>query len=162
MHYVIGFFSIFLKTTLFSPHYFLQSIMHNISIVIMHVTVSVVAMYVAVSSSNFIFLCLTGTHFSQFAFHHFYKYSSKIQILCWQKLYINQLKVIQYFCFPNRPIQGGDMLGFQKGGNLRKGGVGLEKGGMTLITNYVKLKNLVLQQQQHCSLLKHIMGQVEE
>ena len=39
--------------------------MHMIvSFVIMHVTVPVVAMYVTVSSSNFIFLCLTDTHFS--------------------------------------------------------------------------------------------------
>ena len=36
----------------------------NISIVIMHATVPVVAMYVIVLSSNFIFLCLTDTHFS--------------------------------------------------------------------------------------------------
>ena len=65
MHYLIGFFSTFFKTPHFSPHYFLQCIMHmTISIVIMHVTVSVVAMYVAVSSSNSIFLCLTNTHFS--------------------------------------------------------------------------------------------------
>ena len=35
-----------------------------IEIVIMHVTVSAVAMYVTVSSSNFIFLCLTDTYFS--------------------------------------------------------------------------------------------------
>ena len=71
MHYLIGFFSTFLKTPHFSPHYFLQCIMHmTISIVIMHVTVSVVAMYVTVSSSNFIFLCLTPTfhslHFTTF------------------------------------------------------------------------------------------------
>ena len=42
----------------------------TISIVIMQVTVSVVATYVAVSSSNFIFLCLTptfhGLHFTTF------------------------------------------------------------------------------------------------
>ena len=36
----------------------------TISSVIMQVTVSAVAMYVAVSSSNFIFLSLTDTHFS--------------------------------------------------------------------------------------------------
>ena len=33
---------------------------------------------------------------------------------------------IQYFCFPNRPIKGGDILDFQKGGNLRKVGVDLQ------------------------------------
>ena len=62
----------------------------------MQPTVSVVAMYVTVSSSNFIFLSHTGTHFCEidqkasegikhfikFAFHHFSKYSSKIKILC--------------------------------------------------------------------------------
>ena len=36
----------------------------TISTVIMQVTVSVVAMYVTVSSSNFIFLSLDDTHFS--------------------------------------------------------------------------------------------------
>ena len=36
----------------------------TISIVLMQVTVSVVAMYVTVLSNNFIFLCLTDTHFS--------------------------------------------------------------------------------------------------
>ena len=35
---------------------------------------------------------------------------------------------IQYFCFPNRSIKGGDILDFQKGGNLRKVGVDLENG----------------------------------
>ena len=39
-------------------------------------------------------------------------------------------RVIQYFYFPERPMKGGDILDFQKGGNLRKGGgVDLEKGG---------------------------------
>ena len=43
----------------------LQCIMYmTISIVIMQVTASVEAMYLTVSSSNFIFLSLTGTHFS--------------------------------------------------------------------------------------------------
>ena len=62
----------------------------------MQVTVSVVAMYVTVSNSNFIFLSLTDAHFHEigqksserrrhyvkFAFHHFNKYSTKIKILC--------------------------------------------------------------------------------
>ena len=43
------------------------------------------------------------------------------------------IRVIQQFCFPDRPMKGGDILDFQKGGNLRKrrvggGGVDLEKG----------------------------------
>ena len=38
-------------------------------------------------------------------------------------------RVIQYFCFPDRPMKGGDILDFWKGGNLRKGRVDLEKGG---------------------------------
>ena len=37
---------------------------HDVSIVIIQVPVSVVAMYVTVSSSNFIFPYLTDTHFS--------------------------------------------------------------------------------------------------
>ena len=65
MHYLIGFFSTFLKTPYLSQHYFLECIMRmTISIVIMHVTVSVVAMYVTVSSSNFTFRSLIDTHFS--------------------------------------------------------------------------------------------------
>ena len=32
-------------------------------------------------------------------------------------------RVIQYFCFLDRTMKGGDILDFQKGGNLRKGGV---------------------------------------
>ena len=31
-------------------------------------------------------------------------------------------RVIQDFCFPNKPIKGGDILEFLRGGNLRKGG----------------------------------------
>ena len=38
-------------------------------------------------------------------------------------------RVIQYFRFPDRPMKGEDILDFQKQGNLRKGGVDLEKGG---------------------------------
>ena len=52
----------------------------TISTVIMQVTVSVVAMYVAVSSRNFIVLFLTIFH--KITFHHCSKYSSKIKILC--------------------------------------------------------------------------------
>ena len=41
-------------------------------------------------------------------------------------------RVIQYFCFPERPMKGRDILDFYKGGNLRKGGGGgnLEKEGV--------------------------------
>ena len=39
-------------------------------------------------------------------------------------------RVIQCFCFPERPMKGWDNLNFKKGGNLRKGGeVDLEKEG---------------------------------
>ena len=38
-------------------------------------------------------------------------------------------RVVQYFRFPDRPIKGGDILDFWKGGNLRKGGVDIEKEG---------------------------------
>ena len=32
-------------------------------------------------------------------------------------------RVIQYFCFPERPLKVGDILDFYIGGNLRKGGL---------------------------------------
>ena len=40
-------------------------------------------------------------------------------------------RVIKYFCFPDKPMKGGDILDFQKGGILEKkgGGADLEKGG---------------------------------
>ena len=45
--------------------------------------------------------------------------------------------MIQYFCFPDRSIKGGASWISRKGGILEKGGgVDLEKGGMTLLTNY--------------------------
>ena len=37
--------------------------------------------------------------------------------------------VPEYFCFPDRPLKGGGILDFYKEGNLRKGGLDLEKGG---------------------------------
>ena len=38
-------------------------------------------------------------------------------------------RVIQYICFPKRPMKDGDILDFQKEGILEKGGgVDLEKG----------------------------------
>ena len=37
--------------------------------------------------------------------------------------------VIQYFCFPDKPMKGGDILDFQKGGILEKGGLIQKKGG---------------------------------
>ena len=40
---------------------------------------------------------------------------------------------VPYFCFPDKPMKGGDILDFYKEGNLRKGGVDLEKEGMTLL-----------------------------
>ena len=38
-------------------------------------------------------------------------------------------RAIQYFGFSDRPTKGGDILDLEKGGNLSKGGVHLEKGG---------------------------------
>ena len=32
------------------------------------------------------------------------------------------LRIIQYFCFPDRPMKGGDILDFYKGVNIRKRG----------------------------------------
>ena len=43
-------------------------------------------------------------------------------------------RVPQYFCFPDKPIKVGHLGFLERGGgesNLRKGGVDLEKGGMT-------------------------------
>ena len=45
-------------------------------------------------------------------------------------------KSFQYFCFPDRPIKGGEILDYLKGGNLRKGRVDLGKGSMAVLTNY--------------------------
>ena len=46
-------------------------------------------------------------------------------------------RVVQYFCFPDRPMKGGDILDFLKGENLRKGGSSRKGGGgMTPLTNY--------------------------
>ena len=45
-------------------------------------------------------------------------------------------RTIQYFCFPNRPMKGGGILDFQKGANLKKGGLIQKRGGMTSLTNY--------------------------
>ena len=48
-------------------------------------------------------------------------------------------RVIQYFCFPDRPMKSGDIFDFYKGWNLRKGeGVDLEKGGMTSLPTMQK------------------------
>ena len=44
-------------------------------------------------------------------------------------------RTIQYFCFPNRPKEGGDI--YRKGGILEKG-VELEKGGMTPLMGQLK------------------------
>ena len=33
-------------------------------------------------------------------------------------------RVIQYFCFPDKPMKGGDTLDFWKGGILKRGGGG--------------------------------------
>ena len=50
--------------------------------------------------------------------------------------------------FPDKPMKGGDILDFYKGGILEKGGgwVDLEKGGMTPLTNYDHLCPDVCQQ----------------
>ena len=47
--------------------------------------------------------------------------------------------VIQYFCFSDKPMKGGDILDFQKGGILEKGGLIQKKGGggMAPLPNYV-------------------------
>ena len=46
-------------------------------------------------------------------------------------------RVVQYFCFPDRPMKGGDILDFLEGENLRKGGSSRKGGGgMTPLTNY--------------------------
>ena len=46
-------------------------------------------------------------------------------------------RVIQYFCFPKRPMKGGISWISRKGGqSQKKGVVDLEKVGMTPLTNY--------------------------
>ena len=48
-------------------------------------------------------------------------------------------RVIQYSCFPDRPMKSGDIFDFYKGWNLRKEeGVDLEKGGMTSLLTMQK------------------------
>ena len=77
--------------------YFLQCIMHmTISIVIMQVAVSIVAMCATASSSSF--FKKLKRHYLKFAFHHFNKYSSKIKIL-YEFIYKSVKRVIQSFCF---------------------------------------------------------------
>ena len=50
-------------------------------------------------------------------------------------------RVVQYFCFPDRPLKGGDILHLQKWGTLSKERVDQEKGAMTPLNNYVN-KNI--------------------
>ena len=67
-------------------------------------------------------------------------------------IYKSVTSVIQYFCFPNRPMKGEKILDFQKEGILRKGGVGgvdLEKGGMTHLANYALTLMIKTPQQRH-------------
>ena len=65
----------------------------------------------------------------RFALYHFCKYSSKIKILFRVEIiYKTVKKVFQYFCFPDRPVKGGDILDFQKAGNLDLENLDLEKG----------------------------------
>ena len=54
-------------------------------------------------------------------------------------------------------MKGGDILDFWKGGDLRKGGgVDLEKGGMTPLTNYADTNlNYVTAMLQLCPSLNH-------
>ena len=59
----------------------------------------------------------------KFAFHQFYKCSSKIKIEIICKLV---KRVIQFSCFPDRPLPGGDILNFKKGSRLSKRGRGYD------------------------------------
>ena len=136
MHYLIGFFSTFLTTPYISPHQFLQCIMPvSISIIIMHVTVSVVAMlcdsfkqqlYISLSDRQIVL------HFSQFAFNQFCKYSSKIKIQYGWKLYLNQLKEPFSTFFSQQAYKRWGHPGFLEGGDFRKGGLDLQKRGYEL------------------------------
>ena len=57
-------------------------------------------------------------------------------------IYKSVIRVIQYFCFLDRPINGGDILDFYEGGILEKGWeVDVEKGGMNPLTNYEEAMN---------------------
>ena len=61
-------------------------------------------------------------------------------------------RIIEHFCFPERPMKGGDILDFSKGGNLRKGGVDLENRGMTPLTNYDCWKHVSWDHEKNVSL----------
>ena len=57
----------------------------------------------------------TDWHYIRFEFHNFCKYSSKIMILDTLRveiIYKSVKRVIQYFCLPDRPIKGDDILDF--------------------------------------------------
>ena len=108
--------------------------------------------HVCDSFSNFIFLSLTSIFhkIDQKAFKviatslHFttlVNILSKLRYFV-GRIYIQMVKrVIQYFCFLDRPIKHQDILHFQKGGNLREGGVDLEKReGYDPLTNYTLIE----------------------
>ena len=91
---------------------------------------SFIAIQVTVSS-NFLFLTdslFSQRHYIRFVFLHFCKHSSKTKLYT-QIIYKLATRVIQLFCFPDKPMKGGHILDFQKGNHL-------EKGGMTSVTNY--------------------------
>ena len=93
---------------------------------------SFIAIQVTVSS-NFLFLTdslFSQRHYIRFVFLHFCKHSSKTKLYT-QIIYKLATRVIQLFCFPDKPMKGGNILDFKKGG-----GIHLEKVGMTLLTNY--------------------------
>ena len=49
-------------------------------------------------------------------------------------------RLLQYFCFPDRSIKAGEILDFQKEGNLRKGGGG---GGIEKVKNTIPWTHII-------------------
>ena len=67
---------------------------------------------------------MTGKPFKGLHFTTFVNILPKLGYFEGRDIYKLIKRVFQYFCFLDRPIKGGDILDFWKGGNLRKGGVG--------------------------------------
>ena len=96
--------------------YFLQCIMHmTISVTIMQVAVSFVAMYMIASNSKFIFLSFKLTRKIKGIISSLH-FTTLINILPKLRYFVGRIyaikRVIQCFCFLDKPIKGGDIMDF--------------------------------------------------
>ena len=118
--------SVAIMQVVFSARHYAHDCL-TVSIVIMQVTVSVVAMQVAVSSKNFIhflnwhpfFIKLTRKHLKtlyQVYISPIVNILPKLETLRVEIICKLVKRVIQYYCFPNESMKGGDILDLQKGG----------------------------------------------